>query len=41
MMPITGDIGARAGNPRLDPLLQLLGSGRHRSKGSDRPLSLY
>ena len=36
VMPVAGDIGARARNPRLDPLLQFLRCGRHRVKGSDR-----
>jgi hypothetical protein len=41
MVPIAGHIGARAGNPRLDALLQLLRSSRHCPKGSDRPPPLY
>ena len=44
MMTIAADLGSSAGNPRLDPLPQLLRgglSGRHDPKRSERAPSLY
>jgi hypothetical protein len=40
VMPVAGDVRTGSWDPRLDPLLQLLGGCRHTLKGSDKP-SLY
>ena len=34
--PVSRDLGASAGDPRLDPLLQLIWCGRHEEKPSAR-----
>jgi hypothetical protein len=35
VMAVTRDLGSSAGNPRLDPLLQLLWRSRHMAKRSE------
>lgn len=40
VVPVTGDLGTRARNPRLDSSFQLIGGYRHPLKRSEM-LSLY
>src|SRR5579862_130717 len=41
VMAVTGHLGSSTRNPRLDPLLQLLGRSRHFTKSSERVAHRY